>query len=406
MTAAAHVSAYCCATSAGVGRAALLDALRAERGGLVPYDDPIGAVETHVGPVAGLEAVAVPEALAAYDCRNNRLAELALAQDGFLDAVAAARARFGPARVGVVLGTSTSGIASTEDAYHHWGATGALPADYRFETTQELYALARYVARRCGLTGPSYTISAACASSTKTFVDAAQLLAADLCDAVLVGGVDTLCETSLRGFNSLQLLSPGPCRPNDRDRKGICIGEAGCFALMTRDPPEARDGGPAIRLAGYGESSDAHHMSAPHPEGLGARLAMRRALESAGLAPARVDYINMHGTGSLLNDRVEDHAIADIFGETVPCSSTKGWTGHTLGAAGGVEAVIAMLALEAGLIPGNLNLRTREAEARCHIPRETAAAPLTHVLTNNFGFGGNNCSLIFARDPDDAGGPT
>lgn len=395
MTFHPSITAYTCVCAVGRGRDALQSALIGKTGGLTRFEDPIGVLDTYVGRVDGLDDVDLPEEVRAFDCRNNRLAELTLRQDGFEAQVAAARARYGADRVGVVLGTSTSGIASGEDAFLEWSGDGPLRPDFKFETSQDLYALSDFVRRRLGLSGPAYTISAACASSTKTFVDGAQMIAAGLCDAVIVGGVDTLCETSLRGFNALQLLSPVPCRPNDVDRQGICIGEAGGFALLER----GCDGNtPSLRLTGYGESSDAHHMSSPHPDGLGARRAMEQALERAGLSASEVGYVNMHGTGSHLNDRVEDFAIADVLGPEVRCSSTKGWTGHTLGAAGAVEAAIVLIALDAQIVPANLNLETLDSEARCRPLTDTVPADISHVMTNNFGFGGNNCCLLFSRE--------
>ncbi|MEQ8828529.1 MAG: beta-ketoacyl-[acyl-carrier-protein] synthase family protein [Alphaproteobacteria bacterium] len=397
MTFLPPITAYTCVCAVGRGHDALRAALTGMVGGLTRFDDPVGVLDTFVGRVDGLDTVELPADLTDYDCRNNRLAELTLRQDGFEDRVRAARDRYGAARIGVVLGTSTSGIASGEDAFLAWSGEGPLPSDFVFEHSQDLYSLSDYMRRRLRLAGPSYTISAACASSTKTFIDGAQLIAAGLCDAVVVGGVDTLCETSLRGFNALQLLSPVPCRPNDADRQGISIGEAGGFALLERDDCGRGD---MPRLIGYGESSDAHHMSSPHPDGLGARLAMTQALEMAGLRAGQIDYVNMHGTGSHLNDRVEDRAIADVLGASVKCSSTKGWMGHTLGAAGAVEAAIVLVALEAQIAPGNLNLERPDPEALCRPLTETVPAGLNHAMTNNFGFGGNNCCLVFSR-----GGP-
>src|SRR5262249_21387531 len=225
--------------------------------------------------------------------------------------------------------------------------------------------------------------------------DAQQLLTVDLCDAVVVGGVDSLCWMSLCGFNSLQLLSTRPCRPADADRDGLSIGEAAGFALIERS--EAARGRGLVRLLGTGESCDAHHMSAPHPEGLGAALAMRGALRRANVDPADVSYINLHGTGSPANDRAEDLAICKVFGTGKPCSSTKGWTGHALGAAGIVEVVISAVALRHGFMPGNLNLATPDKDIHSEIVRELRSAPVRCVLTNSFGFGGSNCSLILAK---------
>jgi 3-oxoacyl-[acyl-carrier-protein] synthase-1 len=212
-----------------------------------------------------------------------------------------------------------------------------------------------------------------------------------LADAAVVGGVDTLCGSVLFGFNSLELVSPEPCRPFDRARRGISIGEAGGFALLERDG----DGGPW--LLGYGESSDAHHMSSPHPEGLGARLAIQHALERAGLAPDAIDYINLHGTASQRNDEVEARLVSAMFPARTLASSTKGWTGHTLGAAGIVEAAITALAMETGVVPGTLNARELDPVCGPQIRIDNAAAEVQYALSNSFGFGGSNCSLLFGR---------
>lgn len=389
------ITAYTCTTAAGRGVEEMVRALVEHRGGLRRHVDPAGALDVYVGRVDGIEDVVLPADLRRFDCRNNRLAELALNLDGFAAHVSAVLKRHGARRVGLVLGTSTSGVASGEEAFRHRDAEGRLPPSFDFRATQELAALSDYVCARLGVGGPAYTISTACASSTKTFIDAAQLIAAGVCDAVVVGGVDSLCDTSLRGFQALQLLAPEPCQPNSAQRKGISIGEAAAFALIER--PAAHTAG-APCLLGYGESADAHHMSTPHPQGLGARLAMDAALRSAGLSPHHIDYVNMHGTGSHVNDRVEDAAIAASLGTRVPCSSTKGWTGHTLGAAGIVEAVIALLCLQRGLLPGHLRLDEPDPTFTCALQHRTERRAISRVLTNNFGFGGNNCCLVFGTE--------
>lgn len=383
-----------CVTAFGRGMAEIADALSAMRSGLRPFDGGDVPLAACVGPVDGIDEIALPERFAAYDCRNNRLAEMALHEDDFISAVGTAIARYGAARVGVVLGTSTSGIGSTEAAYQYRARHGTLPPAFDFAHTQELASLSAYIAERTGAEGPAYTISTACSSSTRTFTDGARLIMSGICDAVIAGGVDSLCETSVRGFNSLQLLSPEPCRPNDRNRDGISIGEAGGLALLQRAAAVSDDCGMFLR--GFGESADAYHMSSPHPDGAGAIAAMRQALEMARLNAADIGYVNMHGTGSIYNDQVEDAAIAAVLGTDAPCSSTKAFGGHTLGAAGIVEAAICRIALLHGMIPGNLNLRVQDPAFRCRIAARTESARLAHVMTNNFGFGGNNCVLIFS----------
>lgn len=388
------VSAYSCVNALGYGRAATLDALRARRGGLAPCSFADVRIETHVGMVPGLDTRPITGTLAAYDCRNNRLALAALEQDGFRDAVRDARERYGPARVAVILGTSTSGIFETEEAYRRRDpATGRLPADFRLRERHNLFATADFTRRALGLEGHAQTISTACSSSAKAFAAAARMIEADLCDAAVVGGVDSLCRNTLYGFASLELTSREPCRPCDRERAGISLGEAAGFALLER---EARDDAD-VALLGYGESSDAYHMATPDPEGRGALLAMQGALASAGLAAKDVNYINMHGTATVTNDAMEDRAIARVFGKETPASSTKGWTGHTLGAAGITEAIIAMLCIRHGLMPGCLNSAAVDPTFESRILLDNAEAPVAHALSNSFGFGGSNCSLLFGR---------
>ncbi len=245
--------------------------------------------------------------------------------------------------------------------------------------------------RYLGLGGPGFVVSSACSSTAKAFGNAARMIAAGICDAAVVGGADSLCLMTLYGFHSLGLTSPGPCRPFDADRDGISIGEGAGFALIEK-ADRARSG--AILLLGVGESSDAYHMSTPHPEGLGARLAMQQALECAGLQPADIDYINLHGTATKTNDASEDKAVFEIFGPETPCSSTKGATGHLLGAAGITEAIVSILAIQSGLMPGSANTRSVDPAMKSNYLLENRQANVTRVLTNSFGFGGSNCSLV------------
>ncbi len=390
-----HFTATSCL---GYGNAATLAALRLQCSGLQPCQfETVHDLATYVGEVAGVDAVSLPAPLAEYDCRNNRLAFLGLQQDGFSDAVAAAIARHGRRRVGVFLGTSTSGILQTEQAYRRRdpGTHGALPDDFIYRTTHNTYSVADFVRTAFQLEGPAVVVSTACSSSAKVFASAARMLAAGLIDAAIVGGVDSLCLTTLYGFNSLELLSPEPCRPYDVARQGLSIGEAAAFILLER--PGAQLNADDVLLLGAGETSDAHHMSSPHPDGLGARMAMEAALKSAGLQAVDIDYLNLHGTATPSNDAAEGKAVAALFGDRVPCSSTKGATGHTLGAAGGLEAVISALALQQGFLPGGVN--TRQVDPAIPIQylttnRDTAPR---RVLSNSFGFGGTNCSLILGR---------
>jgi 3-oxoacyl-[acyl-carrier-protein] synthase-1 len=390
-----RITAITASSAMGVGLPAMRDALHGRRGGLVPCGLPGMPAGIWIGRVRAAEAVEPPAPLAAFACRNTRLAELALRQDGFLDAVAAAVARHGADRVAVVLGTSTSGIEETERAWARRGPDGAL-SGYDYARTHDLHALPRYVRARLGLRGPCVSISTACTSGARAFLDAGTLLAAGLADAAVVGGADTLCRLTLHGFGSLELLAKGPTRPCAEDRDGISIGEAAAFALLERAGPGDAGG---LGLLSAGASSDGHHMSSPHPDGHGAVMAMRTALDSAGLAPRDIGYVNMHGTGTRANDAMEDRAIARIFGDGVPCSSTKGWTGHTLGASGALEAAVAAIAVEDGLVPGCLGVDRPDPAFGARITVANQAVRVDRVLSNSFGFGGSNCALVIGRLP-------
>jgi 3-oxoacyl-[acyl-carrier-protein] synthase-1 len=388
-----RVSAYTATCAVGAGKAALAAALEQSRSGLRANDfgEPAEArLATWIGRVDGLETTTLPPALADWDCRNNRLAWLGLAADGFLDAVATARERYGPARVAVILGTSTSSIGETEAAYAQLDAEGRFPEGMRNPRVHTPHSLGMFVQEALGLEGPCETLSTACSSSAKVFASAERLIRLGLIDAAVVGGVDTLCGSVLFGFNSLELVAPTPCRPFDVERDGISLGEAAGFALLER-------GRGPLELLGYGEASDAHHMSTPHPEGLGAEHALDDALARAGLQAADIDYINMHGTASSKNDEVEAALVARRFPARTRASSTKGFTGHALGAAGIVEAVISLLAIETGLMPGTVNTGTLDPVCGPQIQLKPARGDVRRALSNSFGFGGNNCALIFGK---------
>ena len=390
------LSPFTATSSIGRGLDQMLDALRQRRAGLAPCAFDTVDLTTFIGEVADVDAMQIPAHLAEFDCRNNRLALLGLMQDGFAEAVRAAIAKYGAQRIGVFLGTSTSGILQTELAYRRRDpVTGALPADFIYRTTHNTFSVADFARNYFGLTGPAVVVSSACSSSAKVFSSARRMLAAGLIDAALVGGVDSLCLTTLYGFNSLGLISEQACRPFDAQRNGISIGEAAAFALLER-APENLDAD-AVLLLGIGESSDAYHMSSPHPDGLGARMAMQDALNMAGLQPSEIDYINLHGTATQSNDAAEGKAVSAVFGSGTPCSSTKGATGHTLGAAGGVEAVICALALQNSLLPAGLNTQHLDPAQSLDYLLENRERPVARTLSNSFGFGGTNCSLIFGR---------
>lgn len=390
------LSRFTVTSAIGCGLAPTLAALRLRASGLTRCDFDTVDLDTCIGRVQGVESIAMRVGLEAYDCRNNQLLQMALEQDGFADAVAAAAARYGRERIGIFLGTSTAGILQTELAYRQRDAvTGALPDSFIYKTMHNTFSAADFAQRYLRLGGPAVVVSSACSSSAKVFASARRMIEAGMIDAAVVGGVDSLCLTTLYGFNSLGLTSREPCRPYAADRSGISIGEAAALALLERAPDRLAED--AVLLTGIGESSDAYHMSSPHPEGLGAQIAMRQALATAGLDAAQIDYINLHGTATQTNDASEGKAVAAVFGSTTPCSSTKGATGHTLGAAGGVEAVICALALQHGLLPGGVNTGVRDPELQVNYLLDNRAQRVDRVLSNSFGFGGTNCSLIFSR---------
>lgn len=386
-----RIGSYTLCSAVGDGREQTLRALRERRSGLRPNDFGKQPLPTWIGRVHGLEQQPLPERYQVWDCRNNRLAWRGLNTDGFITAVQQARERHGAHRVAVVVGTSTSSVGASEEAYARLDPDGQYPADLRRPIVHTPHSLGDFVQHALGLTGPSVTVATACSSSAKVFAQAERFIRAGLADAAVVGGVDTLCGSILFGFNSLELVSPEPCRPFDVGRRGINLGEAAGFALLEREAAA----GPW--LVGYGESSDAHHMSTPHPEGLGARAALTDALERAGSVTADIDYINLHGTASSKNDEVEARLVADLFPAGTVASSTKGWTGHTLGAAGIVEAGISLLALEHGLMPGTLNAATLDPACGPQIRRENVERDCRRALSFSFGFGGSNCVLAFAR---------
>lgn len=372
--------------AAGGDAASLRDALVADAPSGVAAECWRGR-ELHLGRVR----VALPVSPAgAMATRNNALLLAAVAP------LREALSRLDPARVAVVLGTSTSGVAEAEAAWAHQQREGALPAwhDVRH---QEIGSGALMLAAELGLHGPAYMVSTACSSSSKALASGARLLEAGLVDAVVAGGADSLCDFTIAGFAALEAVSGPRCNPFSANRCGINIGEAAALFLMTREPGP----GAGIRLAGWGESSDAHHISAPEPEGRGAEAAMRQALARAGLQPADIDYLNLHGTATPHNDAMESQAVARVFGLDLPCSSTKPLTGHTLGAAGALEAAIAWLSLTGD---GRLPVHHFDGERDPALPpirlvaagERLAAAPRA-ILSNSFAFGGSNAALVLCR---------
>ena len=384
------VTAFSATSALGPGVVAQAQALRSQRSGLRANDFSSAPLECFIGRVDGVEDAPLPQRLAHWECRNNRLAWLGLQQDGILDAVERVIARHGARRIALILGTSTASIGASEEGYRRL-EDGRFPEDLRRPAIHTPHSLTAFVAEATGIAGPALTISTACSSSAKVFASAERLIRMGLADAALVGGVDTLCDSVLFGFNALELVSKQPCRPFDERRNGISIGEAAAFAVLER--PEAAPAAP--RLVGYGESSDAHHMSTPHPEARGARAALEDALARAGLAAERVDYINLHGTATVKNDEMEALLLPG-FGKHARASSSKGFTGHALGAAGALEAVFALLAIEQGFIPPNLNCGQPFGGAQAWLELEPKEKRVGVALSNSFGFGGNNACLAFA----------
>jgi 3-oxoacyl-[acyl-carrier-protein] synthase-1 len=349
----------------------------------VPFDAPSGAL--------GVAAPALPAALASYDSPTARLAAAAL--DEIRAPLHRALARHGAERVALVVGTTTAGLARTEEAHAHLVRTGALPASYDVQRQHSFGGLLDLLRELTRIRGAAYVVSTACSASAKAFGSAQRLLRTGVADAVLVGGVDALAQTTLRGFHALEILSPEPCKPFSRLRRGINLGEGAAWLLLEREAD-----GPAC-LLGVGESSDAHHMSAPHPEGAGALAAMSSALEQGGTSAHEIDYVNAHSPGTKLNDLSEALAVATLLGADAPVASTKGYTGHLLGAGGATEAVFSIVAIEQGWIPESLGADPADDTLGISIQTSRVERPCRRVLSNSFAFGGSNVSLLF-------GGPT
>jgi 3-oxoacyl-[acyl-carrier-protein] synthase-1 len=358
---------------------------------LRPNDFPRSPLKTWIGRIPEIDDVQLGE----WQSRNNALAALGLEQGTIKSTLSCLIKRFSATRIGLVMGSSTSSIDRTETAYTRLDNEGRLKPEYRQPQVHNPHAPSLFVAHYTGIKGPALTINTACSSSAKVFATGTRWLNSGIVDAVLVGGVDTLCLSVLHGFDSLQLVSTERCKPLDQNRDGINLGEASGYAILMR--PEEADTDLGVKLAGYGESSDAYHMSHPHPDGLGARLSMQQALDMSGLSAEMIGYINLHGTSSRANDLIEGQLVGKMFPETTRCSSTKGWMGHTLGAAGITESLIAVEALRSGLMPGSMNLNQLDEHLDLTISAENTEGELAHVMSNSFGFGGNNCTLLFSK---------
>ena len=358
--------------------------LSPDRGGL------INGKMTWLGRVRS-ELPPIPISLAKHNSRNNQLLLAALNQ--IQPCVMQVIQRYGTNRVAVIMGTSTSGISQGEFAVAEHQYTGHIPASFYYQQ-QELSDPSTFLSTLLGTNGPCYTISTACSSSARAIISGKRLIDAGLVDAALVGGADTCCQMTTNGFDSLSSLSTNQCQPFASKRDGINIGEASALILLTKEPAN-------IALLGVGESSDAWHMSAPHPEGHGAEQSMRMALQSAGITPDKIGYINLHGTATPLNDDMEAKAVNRLCGTSILCSSTKHLTGHTLGAAGATEAAISWLILN-----NNLSLPCQDFSAS---PRDNTLAEINLVtelsylkssiiLSNSFAFGGNNASILLGKE--------
>lgn len=379
-------------SAAGIDLKALRHSLKQHNSGLIKNNLPGSDIDTWIGIVKQISNV---NDLGQWQSRNNALAALGYEQGTIRHTVSGLITKYGAARVGLVMGSSTSSIDRTETAYTKLNGAAELTEEFKQPLVHNPHAPSLFVAHLTGITGPSLTINTACSSSAKVFATGARWLETGIVDAVLVGGVDTLCLSVLHGFNSLQLLSANPCKPFDQHRDGINLGEASGFAVLQRSGDNANSSG--ICLTGYGESSDAYHMSHPHPEGMGARLSMTQALERANRQAEEIDYINLHGTSSRANDLIEGQLISQLFPASTQCSSTKAWMGHTLGAAGITEAIIALDTLNTDIIPGSKNLETLDEALSLSIKATDEHRVCQHVMTNSFGFGGNNCTLLFSR---------
>jgi 3-oxoacyl-[acyl-carrier-protein] synthase-1 len=391
------ITAYTTISGCGLGNEALYQGLLHHRTALaeltvleIPFPTPVGEIKT--------DLPAIRPDLVAYDSRNARVALAALnfAGDGLRTAIEVAKSNYGSNRIGVVIGTSTSGLSETEIAYQVLLAEGKMPDDFHFLTRHAYQSTPRFLQKELQLNGPCFAVSTACSSGAKAIAAGQRLINYDVCDAVLVGGVDTLCRLTLRGFNSLELVSSDHCRPMDKNRNGINIGEGAGLLLLEKPTTQHRD---LPHVLSVGESSDAYHMSSPHPEGKGAIAAMSNALNLSGLRPDDVDYINLHATATSINDQVEAKAVFEVFKDSVPCSGSKGITGHTLGAAGAIEAIVALLALQHQMIPGTCGLQEIDNDFQCQVVKVSLLnQSLQTVMSNSFGFGGNNASMIFSKD--------
>lgn len=381
------ITAYATCNALGTTREEIVSGLYNGRSGLVPPP-----FELPFATLSGVVRTPLPELppnLHAWSTRPARMAALLVSQ---LEApLATARERYSANRIGVLLGTSTAGAEATEAAYRAFVERGHLPDGYDFRRQHTYGAILDVVKQLGGVSGPAWMISTTCTSSAKPLASAMRLIQAGVLDAAIVGGIDTLCAMTLTGFNSLAALSDEACKPFSSERKGINIGEGGAFILVERARTASN---PRALLEGVGESSDAYHISAPHPEGMGAQAAMERALQQAGCTPNMVDHVNAHGTGTPLNDIAEGKAIARVFGNDIPVVSTKGYTGHALGGAGAIEAVFSLITIEEGFIAASLGAEPVDPRITINVKPERRTGKYQRVLSSSFAFGGNNVCVL------------
>lgn len=360
---------------------------------MVLYDNLFSGHKTWVGAVLN-PLKEIPQELSKFNCRNNQL--IATAYESISEDVERLKQKYGKHRVGVILGSSTSGIASGEVAFKYFQKNKKFPEMFDY-IQQEMGSCSEFLARYADVTGVHYTISTACSSSGKAFAVADRLMQADFCDAVIVGGSDSLCELTLNGFDSLELLSSGICNPFSINRSGLNIGEGAALFILSKEPS-------SIKLSGVGESSDGYHITAPDPKGTGAKLAIAKSLEAAKIAADDIGYINLHGTATRKNDEMESQAVHEIFGEMTPCSSTKPLTGHTLGAAGAQELGLCWLLLSEKynpekLLPAQIWDQEKDPElVSINLITEPTTWAKPRFMSNSFAFGGSNVSLIIERE--------
>lgn len=363
-----------------------------DQSNMLVYDELFSGNKTRVGTVTNT-LKELPHKLAKFNCRNNQL--IATAYASIAEDVECLKQKYGAHRIGVVLGTSTSGIASGEVAFEQYAHNGLFPESFEY-SQQEIGNCSEFLAQYVGVTGIHYTISTACSSSGKAFVAADRLIKADHCDAVIVGGSDSLCQLTLNGFDSLDLLSESICNPFSVNRTGLNIGEGAALFILSKEPS-------AIKLIGTGEASDGYHITAPDPEGTGAKLAITQALQQANLKSTDIGYINLHGTGTEKNDAMESRAVYDLFGSETLCSSTKPLTGHTLGAAGAQELGLCWLLLSDyntdKLLPAHIWDRQKDPElSEINLLNKATRWTKPRFMSNSFAFGGSNVSLIIEKE--------